>query len=1048
MYIRNGIKTNIRSRGRTALFFALIFMLTVVMTAAAGVRGYCVSAIEKCDGEFRSVALIEYLGAEYPSPDEADADARAAFGELDLGAVGSVKGVKTVSPYARSVFYFDGFIQQKRNALYKDLGVVVISGIGDPHYSEWFKTVRSSDLKGDEEVVSYITVDSDWMFAIDGEEVPPGTELATVRYVDYSKVFYYSSRISYSFYSSAGKSEMLVNLLPGSSGFVPEPGKSYVMQGVFLGKNSSLGPHNGRENFEINKVEDGAPLYEEFDGLDTVSQPFLDAADKFLRANNYVFAEYAYDIRDLLVFQQGELYLNDGAFPEPGDEGGCVVSADLAKQLGLKVGDVVTGELLSSDPSNVYDLSPAGEDRDFHVRGIVKESNDYTGRIWAVGKGGGAPLYGYTLATVSLENRYAEDAVETLRGVLPDNTRVSLFDQGYGETVKPFRSIASAASDILFVCAAGAAASLTLFAFVFIGRQSYSVKIMISLGTPRKKIALWLLSGAMMISGTAALLGGTAGWIALPKVYELVASGTDFASSARRYSETSLGVTHTVTAETGFSPLPVAVCAAAVILFSLVLCVVFLRYAHKGATPKRGVTRVRVPVGRTSAALHGSARFAFLSVRRGGRGSLVVPAVCFALTAVIIVLGGVYSGWQDQLDRAYEETEIRGHAVSTDGRYYSGLLIDINHVRTLKKAEGVGSVWVSYSSKYYVPGEEPKTGSSGFGQERLNDWKLSGSDVVSLNDLHAAKDFFYKEPVVKWLEGWDEGFLAEYECAQFKDWRAYGKDGAIPAVLSERFMEEHGIALGGEYSVMRTEETEGGHVFDYPMTVRAVGSYKQIGGKANIYVPLTCTVPLDALADDYDPSLHNKRDGWGNVISEDYYLYERVYFSSCRFTVSSANALETLRASLADHGFSRVGRLGMIRTTIVLEDGSFIKLTETLGRYISMGKAMMALIAAVVMLIGFIVSWLMVNGRKREFALMRGLGAKKGRIFFSFFLEQAALCAAGCAAGCLVLSITGAFSLLQLAAVGVFILLYLAGSVISTAIIGRTKLMELFAVRE
>ena len=43
---------------------------------------------------------------------------------------------------------------------------------------------------------------------------------------------------------------------------------------------------------------------------------------------------------------------------------------------------------------------------------------------------------------------------------------------------------------------------------------------------------------------------------------------------------------------------------------------------------------------------------------------------------------------------------------------------------------------------------------------------------------------------------------------------------------------------------------------------------------------------------------------------------------------------------------------------------------------------------------------------------------------------------------------SGAFSLLQLAAVGVFILLYLAGSVISTAIIGRTKLMELFAVRE
>ena len=1048
MFIKNGLKTNLRSRGRTALFFALIFMLTVVMTAAAGVRSYCLSAIEKCDGEFRSVALIEYLGSDYPDPDAADEDARAAFAELDLGGIGAVRGVRGVSPAAQTAVYFDGFRQQKKNTLYKDFGVVTVNGIGDPQYMEVRETKKLSDVEEGDDIISYFT-DIDY----DEKGIAPTdengefimTDYVVVRHVDYGSL-YYSARISDSVYSLSDKSEVLINLHVGDTDFVPEKGKTYVLHGAFLGKNAE--PRNGRENFEVNPF-DGSdePPYEEYDG-GGIPGRFLDAAAKYLRANNYVFCEYCADVRDVFIFQQGELYLKEGSYPEPGEAGGCVVSADLADKLGVGVGDTLNGELLSADPSKRYDLSPTGKTAGFRICGIALESADYTGRIWAIGEGDGSPLYGYALATLSLENEYAEDAVNDIRDTLPQLMRISLYDQGYGETVKPFRSIASAAANVLFVCAAGAVASLTLFAFVFIGRQSYSVRIMISLGTPRPKIALWLLSGAMMISGSAAVLGGIVGWLALPKVYGIAAAGTDFSSSARRYSEMSLGVRHTVDVETGFSPLPVVLCAAAVIAVSLILCVVFLRYAYRKSTPKRGVTRVRVPAGRNSTALRGSARFALLSIRRGGRGSLVVPAVCCALTAVIVVLGGVFSGWQTRLDRAYEETVIRGHAVSTNGRYYSGLVIPINDVRTLKKADGVGNVWVSSTCKYYVPGEEPKVADTSFGRERLNDWKMSGADLVSLNDLHAAKDFYYNEPVVEWLEGWDGSFLSEYECAQFKDWRAYNVNDCVPAVMSESFMEEHSLALGDLYLVQRVERGNYGVLYEGPVKLKAVGSYKQTGSKPNVFIPLSTAIPLDALADDYDPSRYNKRDVWGNIISSDYYLYEQVNFSSCRFTVSSVDNLEALRGSLSELGFSRVGRMGMIRTTVVLEDASFIKLTETLGRYISMGRAMMVLISAIVLLIGFIVSWLMVNGRKREFALMRGFGARKERIFASFFLEQAVLCFAGCAVGCLALVLSGTVTAFQLAAVGAFVLFYLAGCAISTLIIGKTKLMELFAVRD
>ena len=51
----------------------------------------------------------------------------------------------------------------------------------------------------------------------------------------------------------------------------------------------------------------------------------------------------------------------------------------------------------------------------------------------------------------------------------------------------------------------------------------------------------------MIISGTAAVSGGVAGWLILPKVYEKVSSGIGGDDSSRRmFSETSLGVNEIV----------------------------------------------------------------------------------------------------------------------------------------------------------------------------------------------------------------------------------------------------------------------------------------------------------------------------------------------------------------------------------------------------------------------------------------------------------------------------------------------------------------------
>ena len=61
MFIRNGIKSILRERGRTTLFSLLIMLLTVTIILSLSVLLYSKSIVAACDEVYRSVALVEYF---------------------------------------------------------------------------------------------------------------------------------------------------------------------------------------------------------------------------------------------------------------------------------------------------------------------------------------------------------------------------------------------------------------------------------------------------------------------------------------------------------------------------------------------------------------------------------------------------------------------------------------------------------------------------------------------------------------------------------------------------------------------------------------------------------------------------------------------------------------------------------------------------------------------------------------------------------------------------------------------------------------------------
>jgi len=1014
MFVRNGIRSNLRERGRTALFSLLIVALTVAMILALSVLLYCNAVLDACDDAYRSIALVEYMGAEYPDEDQPDPAAREAAAALRDSAVLSVPGVTAWTRGSTSAGSTEGYERRFGTVPYGNRGVIVVSRVSDPVY-QWAEI--------DEQ----------------GEPIIPEDAAA-----------YYTGFLKTALYSRSVKEGIYIDILTGNTDFVPERGKSYLLNGSFVDTSGSarrIGeyPMNGLAIFQVESfiAVDAAPYLEYAEG-ETIPAAFSRAAEQYRTMNSYVRVVPCRDVNDVYAFHQNELYLARGEMPAPGTSGACVISADLAESLGLEPGDSFVLDELRGTAEDRYDLTATGEKRTLTVSGVAAESFDHCGTVWVIAEDADTPLFGYLLGTASLRNEGAEETVEALQKLAPEQVRVTLLDQGYGAAAEPFREVRSTAVQVLLICAAGVTAVLLLFAFLFVGKQSDTVKIMVSLGTPGRKIALWFLSGALLICGVSAAFGAAVGASLQPLLLRRIA---ETASAARAgegtlwYSETALGIVKQTTFDPDVPLWPVALAAVGIVVLALVFCLLFLRTARRSGTRKRGKSRVRVPRGRTSAFGRGGVRFALLSIRRGGLRSLVVPTVSLVLTVTVLVLGGMYQGWQNELDSALENGRIDGMVVSLNGRYYSGLSLPASGVRTLLSVEGVEDVSVSFGYHYWLEGEMPPFGSGAYAQEHRQSWIVRQPELVTLNALEAAKEFYYSEPNVTWLEGWDESVLADPDHTPLRlHASGGGAQEVIPAVCSAAFLEGHGLTLGDSVTCWIQIERPGSRAVEIPVTLRAVGSYVQRDGKAHIYVPLACHLPLAALTGDDE----------GGTESAD--LYESFTLSTtlrtCRFRLRSARELDAVRAELREQGFSAVGRMSGNRITLLLRDAAFLKLTENMERNIAMSRVMSTVISLLIVLLGFIISWLMTFTRRREFALMRGFGAERRRVFASFFLEQAFLSLAGCLVGCAALLWLYVGGATQPLAVAAYLICYLLGTSVSILMIGRTDLMELLTVRE
>ena len=172
---------------------------------------------------------------------------------------------------------------------------------------------------------------------------------------------------------------------------------------------------------------------------------------------------------------------------------------------------------------------------------------------------------------------------------------------------------------------------------------------------------------------------------------------------------------------------------------------------------------------------------------------------------------------------------------------------------------------------------------------------------------------------------------------------------------------------------------------------------------------------------------------------------DKVYFaSSLRFTVKEPMKLNELKQDLREPGLTSVvpgSNENYAGSALRMEDDVFIQASLGLEKSISLLEGFLPFVLLIVVLSGYIVPHLLLQGRKGEYAIMRALGTSKRRCTLVFFAEHMLLAACGGAVGTAIGAIFGTADILTAWMVwGIFLCCYTLGAAAALWMFGRMSI--------
>lgn len=1027
MIFKKSVNNIFRSKSKVILFFFLILLLTTILSLSLGI---CVSTqefLDQCNENYTTVAILEYMSPDYPDISIYDEHMQEVVSELDFSLIEDNENVILWDRSARALGYVDGFERKDFSRPLMEYGVLIVEDI---HRYEMLRTQNSM----------------------------------------------YSGIIKETLSSNERAGRALFVRSVGNSDYDIDPDKLYFVHGEYVKGRSgyvdiiavpffhdaakAAGMTDGAEYM----ISDITNYYDEENLLDEETI-FSQIAQTYNVTNNSVHVFAVSDVNSIYEFNQQQLLLAKGRLfsEEEYNEGKnvCIVSTLFTKKYGVDIGDEIPLSLALTKNASYYESYWAGAGfahlANYEIVGVTNDNRDCNYNIY-IPKSPDIDYtvnqIGYTIGGAIIDNDGAAEFYNEVVQKLPERMRLTMYDQGYSNAVEPFKDILRVSKIIAVVSIIAALAILVFFGFIFVYRQRDVSDTMIKLGAGKFKVCRYFLYASLTISIIAAILGIWISHVLSGYVTQIVKNiASNYNVYNLGYSNGSLSLIKESAFDNQISDRFLMYIGAVVVFFSLLSCMLFTfaTFKKRKKKKKRKITYNRK--GHTSTIRSVSLKYSMLSIFRGKIRTVVIPI--FSISVVLLLSQLVFTsvGYQNDLNDITQNAVVNGHFTDIKGKAVKRIPIDAYQIKDLNNSGFVEDLNVSRTNYFLYIGKHDQDASEivfdSFRIPSIDTYAFEtfitnikrGPNLIYSTSIKKSPDFYYSSSVkTEFLEGYDESILGQKV------------DGLPCCIVSTDYMKDKNIKLGDtirifelrqflnfSYSqgvdmdlgeLIRLMELAQSSSRNLPVwDLKVVGSYEKHGSKDNIYCQLGAYL---------DPEMIYDYKSSDNEPLFDY------TFDSANFTLTNAANLTDFKTFLSDYGFSYPSGINKYRSFILLEDMKFNNTVDMLTQQIRYINVLYPVLYALLGIISVIVSYLLVVSRRKEFAMMRGLGARKRTTFMSFFIEQGLMCIIGTLAGLgLSLLIYGTLNILQIYLISGFVVCYFIGCAISITIMNNKPVLAI-----
>lgn len=362
---------------------------------------------------------------------------------------------------------------------------------------------------------------------------------------------------------------------------------------------------------------------------------------------------------------------------------------------------------------------------------------------------------------------------------------------------------------------------------------------------------------------------------------------------------------------------------------------------------------------------------------------------------------------ETQLLKLGETIPVTARICNIDGSQEIGLQIELEKLQKIQETKLVTDEVITIQSYVNLAAEDEQS-------------KRPIIQFIGCNTLSAFTAFSGKD--VTYLEGYDESFFTGEEAA---------------CILRETFLKKQNLKLGDELDLVAYAPEyngAGSQTFKYeklgPIKLKVVGSYYTRNRLASDELPDIIS-PLDYAINVYK----------GTGID--------CYGNSGRFTLKDPLKINEFKSAMQEIGFKSVDMqkgFSRVGEAMTMNDETFILSATQLTESLNLMKGFAPLIFIIVAAIGFIASYLLMQSRRNEFAIMRSLGTSKKRCFRIIFLESMVLVLFGSLLGALISTFIVNIKIITMGMIlAAFIIFYMLGTTIALLLLNRFSVMAILS---